>query len=151
MSKCIEWEGSRNEKNYGMVFIKRRKFYAHRIAYCKAHNIDIESIKGKVVRHTCDNPPCVNPDHLILGTQADNVADMISRNRQATGEELRPRYGELNHNAKLTDQQVDEIRARYVRGCRENGIKALSRDYATPRSTIFDIVKMRKRTRRASK
>ena len=58
--------------------------------------------EGNVVRHTCDNKMCINPAHLILGTHGDNVADRVSRNRSAKGEQ--------NGRAKLTWIEVDEIR-----------------------------------------
>ena len=62
--------------------------------------------KGQSVLHKCDVRHCVNPDHLFLGTQRDNVLDMVSKNRQAKGEE--------NGNRKLNQAQVDEIRRRYA-------------------------------------
>jgi len=58
---------------------------------------------GKVVRHTCDNPSCINPDHLIIGTQQDNIQDSVSRGRNA--------FGERNGHSKLTMEAVVEIRA----------------------------------------
>ena len=63
-----------------------------------------ESIEGKVIRHTCDNPSCINPFHLKSGTHADNVQDRVDRGRSAIGE---------NHGRhKLTEDQVREIRER---------------------------------------
>ena len=63
---------------------------------------------GEVVRHRCDNPPCVNPAHLAIGTQADNVADAISRDRFARGENV--------STHKLTDADCDAIRDAYAEG-----------------------------------
>jgi hypothetical protein len=63
---------------------------------------------GLVVRHKCDNPSCVNPDHLETGTHKDNVKDMISRNRQAKGSR--------KHFSKLTESDVLEIRTSLARG-----------------------------------
>tara|TARA_R110001606_G_scaffold115974_2_gene244548 strand:- start:697 stop:1032 length:336 start_codon:yes stop_codon:yes gene_type:complete len=73
---------------------------AHRFAYALSKG---EIPDGFVVRHTCDNPACCNPDHLILGTQADNIADMYKRKRN------RKAKGEDNSNSKLTAKQAMEI------------------------------------------
>jgi len=58
---------------------------AHRIAYVKAHGIRLSDIDGLVIRHRCDNPSCVNPDHLEVGTQIDNVRDAVQRGRIQKG------------------------------------------------------------------
>ena len=82
---CIEYIGSRDSRSgYGKVRVgsrtdgTRRTARAHRVAWEIARGPIPE---GHVVRHRCDNPPCVNPDHLELGTQADNVQDMVDRGR----------------------------------------------------------------------
>jgi hypothetical protein len=74
---------------------------AHRVAY-KLWNGDIP--KKKLVRHKCDNPKCVNPNHLELGTQQDNMNDMVERGRYRNG------IGMLNNNVKLTDYDIKEFR-----------------------------------------
>ena len=82
---------------------------AHRIAWVLTFGAIPE---GMQVLHHCDNRPCVRPSHLFLGTQMDNIHDMIHKNRQAVGPALRHRQqGELNNRAKLTQVQVDYIRA----------------------------------------
>lgn len=80
-SGCWEWKGSRNDFGYGLVTVTRQGLLgerAHRLMFERA-NGPIPA--GLVVRHKCDNPPCVNPDHLELGTQQQNVDDMVSRGR----------------------------------------------------------------------
>lgn len=104
---CQEWQGHRRADGYGFVWVAgvgRR--YAHRVAYCKAHGLKLEQIKGLVVRHRCDNPACVNPQHLEIGAQADNIADAVSRGRNAK----RTVHG----RAKLTEAQISAIRAEYT-------------------------------------
>jgi hypothetical protein len=80
-SGCWEWDGKRNDDDYGL-FSGRRVGYenarAHRVMYeCFVRSL----AEDEILRHTCDNPPCVNPDHLIPGTMADNSRDMVERGR----------------------------------------------------------------------
>lgn len=102
MDDCIEFKGYKDKKGYGRKYSDGKKRFAHRLAYCKAKNIDIKEIDGLVVMHTCDNPPCVNPQHLRLGTHQDNMDDRNNKKRQAKGL--------ANAGAKLTESQVLEIR-----------------------------------------
>lgn len=80
-SGCWEWNGRRNASNYGLFDAVRLGFLnarAHRVMY--EHRVE-PIPDGLDLRHKCDNPPCVNPDHLIPGTRLDNVHDMIERGR----------------------------------------------------------------------
>lgn len=100
---CTEWLWYRNTDGYGVMRYEGKPgVLAHRAAYCDANNVTLSDIKGQVVRHTCDNPGCVNPEHLLLGTVQDNIDDMVGRGRNAKGFML-PR-------TVLSDGQVNEIK-----------------------------------------
>ena len=104
-SGCWEWKGSRQSKGYGSVAVDGRRILAHRLAYATW----VGPIPGgQVVRYACDNPPCINPAHLLLGTHAQNSRDMVDRGRST--------FGARNPAARLTAEQVVEIRARYATG-----------------------------------
>ncbi|WP_438768078.1 HNH endonuclease [Kushneria sp. TE3] len=78
---CIEHTGSYHYSGYGRVYRNGKSLGAHRVAYCRANGLEIEDISGKLVRHACDNPACVNPEHLSLGDHADNMMDKMHRGR----------------------------------------------------------------------
>lgn len=98
-SGCWIWIGTTTSSGYGEVKFRGRKGPAHRMAYMASKG-DVPS--DIMVRHACDIPCCVNPAHLSIGSQLENMADMCSRNRQSRGEH-RPK-------AKLTSTDVIEIR-----------------------------------------
>lgn len=80
--ECWEWTAGCFKRGYGaFAYDDHRPGYAHRFSY-ELHHGPIP--EGKVVRHTCDNPKCVNPDHLKVGTQRDNIMDAINRDRWMT-------------------------------------------------------------------
>ena len=81
---CIEFMGARNARNYGTVRVDRKSWLAHRVVAAEIHGL--AAIEGMAVCHTCDNPPCVNPDHLFIGTLSDNAFD---RERKGRGRDIR--------------------------------------------------------------
>lgn len=133
---CVEYTGYRTEHGYGRTNHKGRSVGAHRVAYCNHAGIELSSIRGKVVRHTCDNPPCINPAHLVLGTQADNVRDMVERGRCNNG----VMYGEDNTSAKLTAAEVMFIQKYYIKGDRVFGQRALARRFGVLHQAIRHVV-----------
>ena len=118
-SECWLWTAYRDRKGYGHFYLAGSDVRAHIVAYKLAHE-DFE--KGKHVLHRCDNPPCCNPSHLCLGTNAENVADKMRKGRYRclSGENhanhLRPERlarGERNGASKLDWRAVNRIRALY--------------------------------------
>jgi len=98
---CWEWQAGKLPQGYGLFKIQGLTQRAHRLAYqLSRHNIP----DGLFVLHSCDNPPCVNPKHLFIGTHQDNMNDMKRKGR------LPNRIGENNYNAKLSKIQVEEMR-----------------------------------------
>lgn len=125
---CWEWQGVLTNRGYGQTtkIIAGEKFVgAHRIAYRLYYGI---SPKNLCVLHECDNPKCVNPNHLFLGTKAENSADMVRKGRANKGENV--------HGSKLTGEKVMEIRRRLRNG--ERG-SSLSREFRVGSSAMFKI------------
>jgi len=76
---CMEWTGCLNTDGYArMSFKGNSNIKVHRLVYQLTRNINID---GKIVRHSCDNPTCVNPEHLVIGTVQQNVGDRVERGR----------------------------------------------------------------------
>lgn len=98
---CWEWQGTRQHYGHGLLSVGGRNLKVHRISY-EMHVGPIPA--GLIVRHRCDNPPCVNPDHLEVGTRADNNRDRDERGRHVKLE------NEAHGMHKLTDLEVAAIR-----------------------------------------
>jgi len=119
---CWLWQRALDEWGYGRF----GGGSAHRVAWRFAYG---PVPKGLQVLHRCDNPPCVRPDHLFLGSQADNMADMVVKGRALRGER--------NPNAKLTWEAVRAIRAQHAAGVSKH---SLSRQFGVDRTVITSIV-----------
>jgi hypothetical protein len=111
---CILWTGTIAQHGYGR-FGKR---YAHRIAWEQANGRSLEP--GEVVRHSCDVRACVNPDHLHVGTQADNMRDAAVRGRIQGGMPLFP-------------LDLDDVKRRHHAG---ESFRSIARSYGTTHSVI---------------
>jgi len=119
LSGCWLWHGKVRHDGYGVLGFNS-KYRAHHVAYEKVNGA---RLPGTVVMHTCDVPGCVNPEHLRLGTQQENLADMH-------------RKGRARGNAKLTEEAVLEVRRRLAAGDLQREIAA---DMRVTQSAISDI------------
>jgi HNH endonuclease len=129
-SGCWVWSKCLTEHGYGRGTLYRKNFLAHRLAYEIVHGAIPE---GLCVLHKCDVRSCVNPDHLFLGTTADNSADMVSKDRQAKGKQ--------NGAAKLSEAEVLSIRKRVESGESQASIAADFKVHQTLISMIHRKVK----------
>jgi hypothetical protein len=128
--ECWPWRAGRFEYGYGHFKMNGKDWHSHRLAYELSSG---EIPAGIFVCHHCDNPPCCNPKHLFLGTPEDNVRDMIDKGRRRFGSfetsrrvingreswskpNSRMPHGERHYNARLTLEQVAELRAAYATG-----------------------------------
>lgn len=127
---CWEWTGAKNSDGYGHMNINGKLEKAHRMAWELEH--DYIPAK-KCICHICDNPSCVNPCHLFIATHAENMNDMKLKGR-AYGH-----LGENNYKAKLSEDDIREIRSQYRTGS-YGLVKKLAEKYCVHKSTIHLIV-----------
>lgn len=125
---CLVWRGAKNSSGYGVFRKKGKNFYAHRAAWeCRNGAIP----EGRVVCHCCDNPACCNPEHMFIGSQRENLSDMVQKGRSAKG---------VGHSqAKLTDEQVVKIRERFAAGGATHA--EVARDFGISREAVGQIVR----------
>lgn len=126
---CWVWTGRRHKSGYGKIRVRGKYYATHRYFWIKYFG---EIPEGLCVLHKCDNKICVNPDHLFLGTQLENVKDRDNKNRQAKGEE--------HGSAKLTESLVREIRNLYIKGSKKAGVPALAKKFGMGKWAIYCIV-----------
>lgn len=143
MSGCFLWTGFVNRQGYGRIRWQGRNELVHRLSYELSTGVHPGA---KFVCHKCDNPSCLNPDHLFLGTAKDNNKDRASKGRNMKGY-----WGGAHPRAILTDAQVVQIRIEYVKHSRDHGTPALARKHGVTQQTVWEIVtgKIRKRLRAA--
>lgn len=136
---CWIWTASRDTRGrYGQFMITddgvHRRHAAHRVAWLLTHG-DFPP-PGKVVCHRCDNPPCCNPAHLFVGTQADNLRDMWSKGRGHDGSQIA--RGEARYNAVLTADLVRKIRQERADG---SPVKEIAQRYGLDRGHVRGVIR----------
>lgn len=144
INECWEFNTAKDKDGYAKFWINElnRSIPAHRASYILYKG---EFDKNLIVCHTCDNPCCVNPNHLFLGTQKDNMTDKVFKNRQAKGKTHRAylypekiKKGEFNGNSKLSFTIANQIRLEYSIG--NTSCKKLSKKYGISSSGIHKII-----------
>lgn len=131
---CWDWRGYIQSGGYGQFRINNKGVLAHRASWAFYNQSIIPD--ELLVCHHCDNPKCINPKHLFLGTALDNAHDSISKGRNAKSFCAGHLHGRKNRKRKLTDQQVREIRATLHNGER---LKDIAKRYDVTLSAISTI------------
>lgn len=128
--ECWEWTGWRSPEGYGRFCIGGNQIPASRAAAIRA---DMDVRPGLDVCHTCDNPPCVNPAHLYVGTRSRNLQDMADRGRHP-----KQGLGENDWCAKFSEADVQDWKSSYANG---ESFKSIARRYGAHPTTISRTVR----------
>lgn len=133
--ECWEWLAAKNRKGYGVAWDGWRTQKAHRVAWADAHG----GYPDGCLLHQCDNPGCVNPGHMRVGSRAENNAEMVSRGRHVPGGTYGDGHyvrGTTHHAARLTPTRVREIRHDRLAGM---SYAALGRKYGINQSAAWKV------------
>lgn len=125
--ECWDWVRGKDKDGYGSFWLNNEDIRAHRLSYIIKNG---QIPRNMFICHKCDNPACVNPDHLFLGSNRDNINDMLSKGRT--------RKGEMNNGARLKERQVTEIKKIYLTG--KVSSRALAKQFGVGKGTILRIV-----------
>ena len=149
LTPCWKWLKSKSTGGYGQFDYKKIKWNAHRYSWWYHNECpDLEELKGKQIMHQCDNPECCNPEHLTLGTPKDNAIDALTRiKKKVYSPKLEKekdisfsRKGENNGRAKLTMEQVNQIRQKRDTGLKYGELKKLAEEYNITYITMQKII-----------
>ena len=121
---CWEWKGRRDQYGYPMIKYAAKQVRVHRAMWEIANGKKIP--QGHYALHSCDNPPCMNPDHISTGTQQENMDDMVSKGRQAKAP-----------NGRYSETEVREMRELHESGWMQKDIAAR---FSTDTGTVCRIV-----------
>lgn len=124
---CLVWKGQCDKDGYGKLWYKGSQKRLHRIVYGLCKKWLTSNI---LLRHSCDNPPCCNPDHLLEGSHQDNKNDSVERKRHS--------IGEMQGTSVLTESEVLEIRRKYIPWL--YSLPMLAEEYNVTFSTIYAII-----------
>lgn len=124
---CWEWQSKNTSEIYGRFKVGKYSMVAHRVAYLLTYG-SIED--GKILMHTCDFPRCVNPEHLKIGTDSDNMVDMVEKGRGIS------RKGSSNYQSKHTDEDVLQIKTLLSQG---KPIKEVAAQFNVTFQSIYQI------------
>ncbi|MEQ6899281.1 HNH endonuclease signature motif containing protein [Microbacterium sp. KR10-403] len=125
---CLEWQRTRNEDGYGSIYVNGVTTLTHRFAW-EIENGPIPD--GLNILHRCDNPPCCDPSHLFLGTQAENVDDMVSKRRHMNN---RRTHCQRGHEFTAENTRIDERGNRRCVTCERAYQRKWHREHYVPRS-----------------
>ena len=136
-SECVDHGYAGDKDGYGITTKRypdgsRLVYRIHRKVMADKLGLDLSDLADKVVMHTCDNPRCINPDHLELGTHKANQSDKVSKWRQAKGE--------VHGRSVLKDSDVEFIRKHYRKHDREFSAPALARRFGVHSSTVYKVL-----------
>ena len=130
--KCWPWQGATREAGYGSIKRNGRMTTAHRVAFELSKGAIRE---GLIIRHTCDNPVCCNPQHLLSGTHVDNARDAMGRKRWVPPPTF---IGDNHPRSRLTAARVSKARSLHNAG---KTIAALAREYEVGETTMRHAIK----------
>lgn len=130
MSDCIEHAGCVDKDGYGWIKRNGKSQRAHRVAWEKANSRPVPA--GMFVLHSCDNPTCVNPDHLRIGTHQENVDEKVQRQRQTKGESVT--------SSRLKESDIVAIRGMHAFG--NCSLNQIAKKFGVSKNCIWKIVTM---------